>query len=190
MPSLVYFIACTVDGFIADREGSTEFFAFEGPHVADLLAEFPEMIPGHLRGPLSITADNQRFDTVLMGRATHRVGEAVGVTSPYPHLRQIVVSASMTAPPDPSVEVIGSQISELVRALKAGTGKDIWLAGGARLAASLVDEIDEVILKINPIVLGAGIPLFADTVGPRPAALVGHRTYSNGFVLSRYRWER
>lgn len=79
MPSLVSFIACTLDGFVAAGDGSTAFFTFEGPHVADLLTEFPEMIPGHLRGPLGIDAENQRFDTVLMG-----------------------------TPPDPAVELIGS----------------------------------------------------------------------------------
>jgi hypothetical protein len=38
-----------------------DFFPFEGPHVADLLAEFPEMIPGHARATLGLNDDNQRF---------------------------------------------------------------------------------------------------------------------------------
>jgi dihydrofolate reductase len=38
---------------------------------------------------------------------------------------------------------------ELSRALKREKGKDIWLCGGARLAGSLLPEIDELILKIN-----------------------------------------
>jgi hypothetical protein len=48
MRSLVYFVAATLDGYIArvDR-GDPDFFPFEGSHVADVLAEFPEMIPGH-----------------------------------------------------------------------------------------------------------------------------------------------
>ncbi len=46
MRRLVYLIACTVDGRIARRDGSTDFIGFEGPHVADLLREFPEMSPG------------------------------------------------------------------------------------------------------------------------------------------------
>jgi hypothetical protein len=53
-----------------------------------------------------------------------------------------------------------------VRELKQEQGKDIWMAGGARLAAALVNELDELILKVNPIVLGSGIPLFAEPVGP------------------------
>ena len=188
VPALVYFIACTLDGFIAERDGSTDFFPFQGPHVADLLAEFPEMVPGHLRGPLAVDAENQRFDTVLMGRSTYEVGQKAGVTNPYPHLRQIVVSTSMTAAPDPAVELVGPEVVGRVRALRHHSGKDIWLCGGAQLAASLVDEIDEMILKVNPIVLGAGRPLFAAPVGPRPAILTEHTVYPNGFVLARYRW--
>jgi dihydrofolate reductase len=85
-----------------------------------------------------------------MGRTTYDIGRKVGLTSPYPHLRQIVVSSSITASPDPAVEVVGQDVAGTVRALKAEDGKDVWLAGGGRLAASLVDEIDELILKVNP----------------------------------------
>ena len=189
MRSLVYFVAATLDGYIAgvDR-GDPDFFPFEGPHVADLLAEFPEMVPGHHREPLGLNADNQRFDTILMGRTTYDIGRKIGLTSPYPHLRQIVVSKSIAAPPDPAVEVVGQDVIGRVRALKAEQGKDIWLAGGGRLAALLVEEIDELILKVNPVVLGAGTPLFDGLVGPRPVTLTGHKVYPNGFALMRYRW--
>lgn len=90
MRSLVYLVATTIDGFITGPDrGDPDFFPFEGPHVADLLAEFPEMIPGHLREHVGLVgAENRRFDTVLMGRTTYGVGLQTGVTSPYPHLRQ------------------------------------------------------------------------------------------------------
>jgi len=188
MRALVYLVACTLDGYIAGADGATDFFPFEGPHVTDLLAEFPEMIPGHVREPLGITAENQRFDTVLMGRATYEVGQDIGITSPYPHLRQLLVSSSTSSSPDPAVEVIADGAVSRVRALKTEPGNDIWLCGGAQLAASLVDEIDELILKVNPILLGSGIPLFANPVGPRPATLTEHKIYPNGFALLRYRW--
>ena len=190
MRSLVYFVATTLDGHIAgvDR-ADPDFFPFEGPQVADLLAEFPEMIPGHVRATLGLSDETRRFDTILMGRTTYDIGRKVGLTSPYPHLRQIVVSTSITTPPDPAVEVLGQDAPGKVRALKAEAGKDVWLAGGGRLAASLVDEIDELILKVNPVVLGAGTPLFDGLVGPRPVTLTGHKVYPNGFALMRYRWQ-
>jgi dihydrofolate reductase len=192
MRSLVYLVATTVDGFTAGPDrGDPDFFPFEGPHVADLLAEFPEMIPGHVREPLGLVgAANQRFDTVLMGRATYEIGLKVGVTSPYPHLRQLVASTSMTQPPDPAVEVIDADAVGRVRALKAEDGRDIWLAGGGRLAASVADEIDELILKINPVVLGDGVRVFEGSEVARPLTMTGHKVYENGFALLRFRWAR
>ncbi len=188
MRSLVYLVACTLDGYIAGVDGEFDFFPLEGPYVGDLLAEFPEMIPGHLRETVGITAENQRFDTVLMGRATYEVGQVVGITSPYPHLRQILVSSSTSSPSDPTIEVISDGAAAQVRALKDESGKDIWLCGGGRLAASLVHEIDELILKMHPILLGSGIPLFSGPVGPRMATMTKHEIYPNGFALLRYRW--
>ena len=72
-----------------------------------------------------------------------------------------------------------------VRSLKQESGKDIWLCGGAKLAASLFSEIDELILKINPVVVGTGIPLFAGKHEAR-ADLVDSHTYANGFMVVRY----
>jgi len=74
MRSLVYFVATTLDGYIAGRDrGDPDFFPFEGPHVADLLAEFPEMIPGHARAALGLNDDNRRFDTIVMGPTTYDI---------------------------------------------------------------------------------------------------------------------
>jgi dihydrofolate reductase len=185
--SLVYFVACTVDGYIAKLDGGTDFFPIEGPHVADLLSEFPELVPGHLRSGLNLTVGNQRFDTILMGRATYEVGLREGITSPYPHLRQVVGSTTLSSL-DADVEIVGEQLCERVRELKRQPGKDIWMAGGGSLAAALADELDELILKVNPIMLGSGIPLFAGPIGPRPVVMTEHRIYPNGYALLRYRW--
>ena len=50
-----------------------------------------------------------------------------------------------------------------VAALKEQTGKDIYLMGGARTAASLIDAglVDELRLIVYPLIAGDGKPLFA-----------------------------
>ena len=48
------------------------------------------------------------------------------------------------------------------------------------------DEIDELILKINPVVLGAGIPLFAEGFAPEHLRLVGSRTFETGTIMATY----
>ena len=55
-----------------------------------------------------------------------------------------------------------------------------------KLAASVFTEIDQLILKINPVVIDAGIPLFDGVAGTRSIALTEHIVYPNGFVLAHY----
>jgi hypothetical protein len=52
MRELKYYVACTIDKFIAREDGSFDFFLMEGEQVADLLATFPETIPAHFRDKL------------------------------------------------------------------------------------------------------------------------------------------
>lgn len=183
---LVYYVACTLDGFIARADGSFDCFLFQGEHFRDLIEMFPETVPAHLRAVLGVPETARRFDTVLMGRNTYEVGIREGITNPYKPLRQFVVSRTMLESPDLGVELCGGSPTDLVRRLKAQAGKDIWLCGGSKLAYALFAEIDELILKINPVLIGSGIPLFDGVVGPLRMSLVGHQAYENGFALARY----
>lgn len=186
MRKLVYYVACTADGFIAREDGSFDCFPMEGEHYADLFSSFPETVPAHLRERLGVSAPNQHFDAVLMGRATYEVGIPLGVTNPYPHLKQYLFSRSLESSPDPGVELVSTDALLKVRALKRESGKDIWLCGGSKLAAALFSEIDELILKVNPVVIGKGIPLFSHGIKPTMLELVESKRYSNGFMMNTY----
>lgn len=188
MRNLVYYVACTVDGFIAREDGSFDFFPATGAHYAHLVEEYPETMPGPARDAMGIThVPNRHFDAVVMGRLTYEVGSKVGLTSPYPQLRQYVVSSSMTESPDASVTLVRDDPVSLVRRLKQEEGRDVWLCGGGALASVLADEIDTLILKVNPVALGRGIPMFASSEAhPRPLELLDHRVFDGGVAIHRY----
>jgi dihydrofolate reductase len=88
------------------------------------------------------------------------------------------------------VTLVKSDPLEYVRALKREKGGNIWLCGGGVLAAVLFEEIDELILKVNPVILGGGIPLFEGSVPQADLSLEELRSYPNGFMLTRYRVRR
>lgn len=183
MRTLTYFVATSLDGFIADPKGGFGDFLFEGDHMTAIVEEYPDTLPAQIRDTMGVDAPNQHFDTILMGRATYQVPG--GLPSPYPHLRQYVVSTRLSTTPD-DVQVVADPLAK-VRELKEESGDlGIWLCGGGRLAATLLPEIDELILKIHPIVLGKGIPLFA---GDFPTARFGKastRIFDTGVVFTTY----
>ena len=190
MRKLIYYIASTVDGFIARENGAFDFFPTTGEHLPYLVEEYPETIPTHLREVMGVRGANRHFDAVVMGKHTYDVGASAGITSPYSHLQQYVVSSTMAKSPHSAVALISADPVEAVRALKQQDGLGIWLCGGGRLAATLFDEIDEMILKINPIVLGTGTPLFRREERPVNLELIDARTFAGGVAIHRYRIER
>lgn len=188
MRELKYLVACSVDGFIAAEDGSIDAFVNAEDYFTELFKSFPETCPGHLRQALGVRAENRHFDTVLMGRNTYEPGLEIGLTSPYPTLDQYIFSTTMEESPDEEVTLVSEEAAGLARELKDESGKDIWLAGGATLAASLFSEglVDELMLKVNPVVLGSGIPLFSANVDRTCLELAGSETYSGGVTLLRY----
>ncbi len=169
---LKYHVACTVDGFIAHADHTIDGFVAEGEHVTDYLA--------------SLKSD---YEVVLMGRRTYEFGFQYGVTNPYPWMRQYVLSRTMKESPEPQVTLVTENIIDFVRELKNETGKDIYLCGGAALAATLFAEglIDEIILKLNPVLFGSGLPLFSQVIKQTALELVGSKVYGNGVLLLQYR---
>ncbi|MER6802508.1 MULTISPECIES: dihydrofolate reductase family protein [Streptomyces] len=194
MRKLTYFIACSLDGFIGDPDGDgSAMFPFVDEEFLDFLkAEYPETLPTHGRRPLGIDdLPNKRFDTIIQGRASYDLALREGVTSPYAHLREYVASRTLKESPDPNVEIIAEDLVGRVRALKAeDSAFDIYLCGGARLAGELLDEIDELIIKTYPVVLGTGMPMFASGFSVTQFALESVRGFGNGAVVRTYRRER
>nr|WP_203711502.1 dihydrofolate reductase family protein [Asanoa siamensis] len=187
MRKLTYYVAASIDGFIADPAGRFDFFPIEADVMAAMNAVRPEAVPTAFRAAIGIADDtpNRSYDTVLMGRHSYTPGLEAGLTSPYAHLRQIVFSTTLTSP-DPAVEVVAADPLGTVRKLKQEDGLGIWLCGGGTLASHLLPEIDELVIKQYPLVLGAGIPLFADAVPAHRFSLEEARTFESGAVVLTY----
>jgi len=81
----------------------------------------------------------------------------------------------------------GSLANEIA-ALKAQPGKDVDLGGPALAASAMkLGLIDECRLFVNPVVLGAGIPLFPPLQRPLNFRLVETRAFGSGVVYLHYR---
>lgn len=187
MRQLTYFVAASIDGLIAAPDGSiAPFFPLPDGLLDHLVAEYPETLPTHFRESLGVTVPNGRFDTVIQGRATYEPALAEGISSPYAHLEQYVVSGSLAQTGDPAVRIVADPVAT-VKELKSRDGGGIWLAGGSRLAGSLFGEIDELIVKVYPLVLGTGKPMFAGDVDPTRLTLADSRTIgTGGALIQRY----
>ena len=186
MRKLIYFVAATVDGFIAAPDGGIDFFPLEPDLLDFVVAEYPETLPTHVRTRIGLDAPNRVFDTLVMGKGTYDPALALGITSPYDHLKQYVFSRTAEAAPEPEVEIVTGDPVELVRRLKLQDGLDIWLCGGGDLAAQLLPEVDELVVKLNPVLAGAGIPLLRSDFNPTPLTLRDTRPLPGGVVVLRY----
>jgi dihydrofolate reductase len=156
--ALTYFVAVSLDGFIAAPDHTFDAFPQQGDHIDWIFREWADTLPTVGQEMVGIEPDNSRFDTVLMGWNTYAAGFPHGVTDPYQHLRQYVFSRTHDKA-DGDIVVTDRDPVAVVRELKAEpAGSGIWLCGGGRLASSLVHEIDRLVLKVNPLLLGSGIP--------------------------------
>lgn len=187
MRELVYYAAVTLDGFIAGPDGEFDAFLVEGDHMEGINARFADTLPTVAAEALGIDRRREVFDTVLMGWNTYTVG---GLDSPYRHLRQIVFSRTRTADAE-NLEVTAEDPVSVVRRLKQEEGAGIWLCGGGALAAVLADEIDRLVLKRQPLLFGAGIPLFGDRpYRPDHFDAVETVAYGSGVVVTELQRRR
>jgi len=70
----------------------------------------------------------------------------------------------------------------------AANGKNIWIVGGGDLAGQFADHglLDEIILQVASVSLGAGAPLFPRRMTTPPLRLVEVRHFSSNFAQLRY----
>ena len=185
MRELIYYIATSIDGMIAASDGSTDRFTSD-PRALGALAElYPQSFPTPFHEPLGITesARSSAWSTVVMGREAFEPARKAGLRSPYAHLDQYVVSTTLSHDIEPEVTLVDGDPVELVQRLKSTARGDIWLCGGGRLASSVHDEIDRLIVKVNPFIAGQGRPLFGAPLPSSNWSLVSSRELPAGIVV-------
>ena len=164
---LRYQVAVSLDGFIAGPNGEYDWIVMD-PAV-DFAALFKE------------------FDTAVMGRKTYDVLTAQGGDGAMPGLDVVVFSRTLPASARPGIRISNDDPREIVAALKARPGRDIWLYGGGTLFRALLDAglVDTVEVGVVPVLLAAGVPLLPPGATTK-LVLADQKTLPSGIVALSY----
>jgi len=150
MKKIVYYVAVSLDGYISGKNDDISQFIMQGDGVDHYQSNLTE------------------FGTVIMGRKTYEFGFKYGLKPgqpAYPNMKHYIFSNSLQI--DNLSELVSIENSSVARIMeiKETADTDIYLCGGGEFAGWLLDHrlIDQLKLKVNPIVLGSGTKLFGSS---------------------------
>lgn len=168
MAEVHLFTAATIDGYIT------------GPNE-DISWLFSDMDYGYYKF-------FERVSITLSGYKTYQT--TLGFGEPFPNIGKKNYVFSRSAKSEaPHVEFIRENPADFTRKLKEQHKGLIWLIGGGEINTILLQAglIDEIILSVHPVVLGAGTQLFPDALTIPPMKLINIQTFPSGLVQSTYR---
>lgn len=174
MTRTVYYTATSLDGFIADPQDSLDWLVVQDidPQGAMNYAEFIGAVGAVVMGRTT-------YDWVRNHLATS------GETWPYQMPTWVVTHADLPAVAGADVRFAQGEVRPIHAALAdAAGGKAVWVVGGGDLAAQFAEAglLDEVIVSIAPVTLGAGRPLFPRRFDLRLVEVAQNRA----FACARY----
>ncbi|MGD7732386.1 dihydrofolate reductase family protein [Propionibacteriaceae bacterium G57] len=172
MATLTYYTATTLDGFLADQHDSLAWL---------LRQDLDE------HGSANYGDFIRDIGAIVMGATTY---EWVRQHDPdnweYTMPTWVLTHRDLAAPPGADVRFSQGSVRQVYDEMAAAAGdKQLWVVGGGDLAGQFADEglLDEIVVSIAPVVLGAGRLLL-----PRRLELELLETGRNaGFVTARYR---
>lgn len=167
MRSVILFIATSLDGFIARPDGRIDWL-------------FTDQDYGY-------TAFYSGVETIVMGRKTYEQARSFG-DYPYPGKETYVFSRSREGQRDEHAAFIAEDAFRFIGRMKARPGRTIWLVGGADLIKDFVtqDLIDEYVISVHPLILGAGIPLFPAPLPPQRLIFRDCTSFNSGLLQVSY----
>jgi dihydrofolate reductase len=173
-----YYTAATLDGFIADENHSLDWLFTRRQDRS---------------GPLSYGEFIADVGAITMGATTYEwivehefAGkDPVEWKWPYEVPCWVFTHRELRVVPDAPIEFVTDAVAPVHEAMVRAAGdKNVWIVGGGDLAGQFADAglLDEVIVYIAPVTLGAGAPLL-----PRRIELRPEEVHRNGdFVAARY----
>jgi dihydrofolate reductase len=172
MVEIVYYVATSLDGFIATLDGGIDWLPRLDPEGEDFgYRSFYESVDGLIMGRLT-------YDKIRRHAAW-----------PYPK-KPCWVFTHRPLEGEPSEVIPTAQpLTKLVAEMESYGLNRIFLVGGGRLAsqfqrAGLIAEYD---IGLVPVLLGTGMPLFAGPGEFERLRLLDTRCFASGEVLMRYR---
>lgn len=172
---LVLYIAASLDGYIARRDGDIGWLSMvEAPPEDYGYAEFVKTV-----------------DTIIIGRKTYEKVLSFGI--PWPHAgRKCYVLSKTKTGSDENVEFYNGPVAELIAQLRQKPGLDIFCDGGADVVDELLrhDLIDRYTISIIPVLLGDGIALFKPGRPEQKLVCTGSQIFPSGLVQLQYERKR
>jgi dihydrofolate reductase len=173
-----YYTAATLDGFIADPDNSLEWLfnrkRDEGGalNYADFIAEVGAIAMGS-------TTYEWIFDHEFSDK------DPADWKWPYDLPSWVFTHRELPVIPRARIQFVSGDVAPVHEELmRAAEGKNVWIAGGGDLVGQFADAglLDDVLVTIAPVTLGAGAPLL-----PRRIELSLEEVARNGdFVCARF----
>jgi dihydrofolate reductase len=129
-----------------------------------------------------------QFDTALLGRRMYEMAQRPGAPPWPPGMSVYVFSRTLRQRDHTEVTIVADKLEETLAALRARSGKDIWLFGGGSLFRSVLDAglVDTVEVKLRPVLLGGGIPLLPPPARQARLKLTAQEVSKTGVVALRF----
>lgn len=142
-----------------------------------------------------LAAYGESFD-LLLGRRTYDMWSTFWPKAPKSPMADRLNAATkyvVTHRPESlewgPFEGVGPDVLDGIRAIKAKDGADLILSGSSTLTSALLEHglADEVLLLVNPVLLGTGKRFFAEGTPARSFQLLSTKAMPSGIVISSYK---
>ncbi|MFI6760023.1 dihydrofolate reductase family protein [Micromonospora sp. NPDC050417] len=154
MPKTQYYTATSVDGFIADPDNSLDWLFQADSRGEDRFAPFFAGVGAFAMGS---TTYEWVLEHELLLDQPQKWHDYYGDRPSW-----VFTHRDLPAIPGANITFVSGDVRPVHAAMtEAAGGKNVWLVGGGELVGSFADHglLDEIILGVAPVTLGAGKPL-------------------------------
>jgi dihydrofolate reductase len=183
MAKLIYSAIASLDGYVADEEGTFDWAAPD-EEVHTFVNDLERPVGTYLYG-------RRMYEVMVYWETAHAVADQPPFSQDFAEIwraaDKIVYSRTLEAVSSARTRIERDFDPEAVRELKAAAGRDLTI-GGPELAAQALEAglIDELQLFLAPVVVGGGNRALSDNVRVK-LELLDERRFGNGTVYLHYR---